>query len=119
MNHPLAGWFFYGLPLRPIPLPEISGRLYQKFYTMSKRSLLVLTLIIVIPVLLYFIVNRLSEKAVHMPPHFYPDTVVNKVVRGKSVTDTVWRKVNNITLTNQLGEEVSLNDVGNKISTLR
>lgn len=115
MNHPLAGWFFYGLPLRPIQPRNFSGRSYQKFYTMSKRSLLVLTLIIVIPVLLYFIVNRLSEKAVHMPPHFYPDTVVNKVVRGKSVTDTVWRKVNNITLTNQLGEEVSLNDVGNKI----
>ncbi len=82
---------------------------------MSKRSLLVLTLLIVIPTLCYFLVNRLSEKAVNMPPHFYPDSVVNKVVRGKSVTDTIWHKIQNISLVNQLGDTVSLYDVGNKI----
>jgi protein SCO1 len=82
---------------------------------MSKRSLLVLTLLIVIPTLCYFLVNRLSEQAVNMPPHFYPDSVVNKVVRGKSVSDTVWHKIQNISLVNQLGDTVSLYDVGNKI----
>lgn len=50
-----------------------------------------------------------------MPPRFFADTVINKVVGGKSVTDTVWHKVPNITLTNQLGASVSLDDLKDKI----
>ena len=50
-----------------------------------------------------------------MPPRYFADTVINKVVDGKSTTDTVWHKVSNIRLTNQLGEQISLDDLKDKI----
>lgn len=50
-----------------------------------------------------------------MPPRYYADSVVNKVVNGKSTTDTVWHQVANIQLTNQLGEPVSLDDLKGKV----
>lgn len=68
-----------------------------------------------LPVVSYFIVKYASEDAVHMPRRFYADTVINKVVDGKTVTDTVWHQVGNITLTNQLGDQVSLNDIKGSI----
>lgn len=68
-----------------------------------------------LPVVSYFIVKYASEDAVHMPRRFYADTVINKVVDGKTVTDTVWHQVDNITLTNQLGDQVSLNDIKGSI----
>lgn len=50
-----------------------------------------------------------------MPPRYYADSVINKVVNGKSTTDTIWHRVSNITLTNQLGEQISLDDLKNKL----
>jgi protein SCO1/2 len=43
------------------------------------------------------------------------DTVLTKVEGGKEITDTVWHKVANIQLTNQLGEKVSLDDIQGKV----
>lgn len=50
-----------------------------------------------------------------MPPRYYADSVVNKVVNGKSTTDTIWHQIANISLTNQLGEQVSLDDLRGKV----
>lgn len=50
-----------------------------------------------------------------MPKRYFADTVINQVVDGKTVTDTVWHSVKNITLTNQLGEQVSLDDIKGSI----
>ena len=50
-----------------------------------------------------------------MPPRYFADSIVNKVVNGKSTTDTVWHQVSNISLTNQLGEQVSLDDLKGKV----
>ena len=50
-----------------------------------------------------------------MPRRYYVDTVLTKVEGGKEITDTVWHKVANIQLTNQLGEEVSLDDIQGKV----
>jgi protein SCO1/2 len=41
--------------------------------------------------------------------------VINKVVNGKSVTDTIWHQVANIQLTNQLGKQVSLDELKGRI----
>lgn len=82
---------------------------------MSKKAVLALTLAIVIPVICYFLVGALSSRNLNLPPHYYADSVINRVERGKSVTDTVWHKVRNITLTNQLGQQVSLDDLQGKI----
>lgn len=50
-----------------------------------------------------------------MPPHYYPDYIVDSVKDGKRVTDTVWHQVANIKLRNQLGDTVSLNDLRGRI----
>lgn len=50
-----------------------------------------------------------------MPRRYYVDSVVTTEKNGKFITDTVWHKVSDITLTNQLGSQVSLNDVKGKI----
>ena len=63
----------------------------------------------------YLLVKKFSEDAMHMPPRYYADTVISKVVNGKSTTDTVWHRIPNISLTNQLGENVSLDDLKGKI----
>lgn len=50
-----------------------------------------------------------------MPRRYFADTITNKVENGKSITDTVWHKVSNITLTNQLGDTVSFDDIKGSI----
>jgi protein SCO1/2 len=50
-----------------------------------------------------------------MPPRYYADTVISKVINGKSSTDTIWHKVPDIHLINQLGAPVSLDDLKGKI----
>ena len=77
--------------------------------------MLALAFVVILPVLSYFLVRFYSAAAIEMPPRFYPDSVTTKVVDGKNKTDTVWHKVKNITLTNQLGKEVSLDDIKGKI----
>lgn len=50
-----------------------------------------------------------------MPRRYYVDSVITRQKNGKQITDTVWHKVSDITLTNQLGSQVSLSDVHGKI----
>jgi len=82
---------------------------------LSKKAILALCLAILLPVVCYILVNKLSSDAVHMPGRYYADTVISKVSNGKSSTDTVWHRVPNIRLTNQLGSNVSLDDLNGKI----
>ena len=82
---------------------------------MSKKSLLALCIVVVLPVVSYFLAKELSADAINMPRRFYPDSVVTKVVDGKNQTDTIWHQLENITLTNQLGNQVSLSDLKGKI----
>lgn len=82
---------------------------------MSKKALLALLVAIILPVTCYFLVSGFSKGVVRMPPRYFADTVINKVVNGKSQTDTVWHKVPNLTLTNQLGKTVSFDDLEGKI----
>jgi len=81
----------------------------------SKKSLLALCIVALLPVVSYLIVKTVSADAVNMPPRYFADTIVNKVVNGKTVTDTVWHSVRNISLTNQLGDTVSLDDIKGSI----
>src|SRR5579872_1436712 len=50
-----------------------------------------------------------------MPPRYFPDSVVTKMKDGKEVTDTIWHKVANIRLVNQLGDTVSLDSLRGKV----
>ena len=82
---------------------------------MSRKAVLALCLAVLLPTISYLLVEKFSESAIAMPPRYLPDTVINKVVNGKSVSDTVWHQVANITLRNQLDEQVSLDDLKGKI----
>lgn len=46
-----------------------------------------------------------------MPRHYIPDTVITTVKNGKSKTDTVWHQLPNFSLTNQMGQTVTWNDL--------
>jgi protein SCO1/2 len=78
----------------------------------SKKAWLALCVAIFIPVMFYMIAR---EYGVDMPKRFYYDSVLTKMKDGKEITDTVWHKVNNITLQNQLGDQVSLDQLKGKV----
>lgn len=83
---------------------------------MNKKAILALVLAIAMPLAGYYIVKYYSREAVHMPArYFMPDTVLVSEKNGKQVTDTIWHKVKNIRFTNQLGKQVSLDDLKGKI----
>lgn len=50
-----------------------------------------------------------------MPRHYFPDSVNNFVLNGKMNTDTTWHRLADITLTNQLGQQVSLDSLKGQI----
>ena len=50
-----------------------------------------------------------------MPHHYFYDSVTVQDKNGKISTDTVWHHVKNISFTNQLGKQVSLDDLRGKI----
>lgn len=85
------------------------------FNIMSKKAVIAIFIAMVIPLIGYFLVKSLSEVAVVMPKHFYIDSIVTKTVDGKTSTDTVWHRTENIQLVNQLGDIVSLYDIQNKV----
>lgn len=82
---------------------------------MSQKAILALCIAILLPVASYFIVKGVSQDAIHMPRRYFYDSVSEKVVDGKLVTDTAWRQLPNITLTNQLGNQVSLDSLRGRI----
>lgn len=82
---------------------------------MNKKTFVALCIAIVIPVASYVILKQTGEDAVVMPRRFLMDSVVSKTVDGKTTTDTVWHKTENIRLVNQLGDSVSLYDIQNRV----
>jgi protein SCO1/2 len=77
---------------------------------MKKRTFVAIAVTVLLPLVAFFIVNRLSKTAVIMPKHYFHDTVVAVTRDGKTTMDTVWHKVKPVVLINQFGREVTLND---------
>lgn len=82
---------------------------------MNKKALLAVCMAVLIPLISYMLVKNAGDKAVVMPRHYLPDSIINKVEDGKMVTDTVWHKVANMRLLNQLGDTVNLYDIQGKV----
>lgn len=82
---------------------------------MNKTAIKALCIAIILPVLSYILVKYYSDDAILMPKHFYYDTVLTSTENGKTSTDTIWHRVQNISLTNQLNKSISLNDIRGKI----
>ncbi|HSU28141.1 MAG TPA: SCO family protein [Chitinophagaceae bacterium] len=72
-------------------------------------------LALLLPLVCYFIVKKSSEKAVQMPPHYLPDSINEKIVNGKKRSDTVWHRVPDFKLVNQLGDSISWKDMAGQI----
>jgi protein SCO1 len=72
-------------------------------------------LALLLPLVSYFIVKRKSEHAIIMPAHYFPDTVVKVTKKGKHVTDTVWHRVADFSLTNQENKTVTWDSLKGKI----
>lgn len=82
---------------------------------MNTKALYAVMLAILLPTASYLVVKHFSESALIMPPHYFPDSVIVSTKKGKQVTDTVWHQLGDFSLTNQLGQKVSWNDLNGKI----
>jgi protein SCO1/2 len=82
---------------------------------MNRKTVLALCIATAVPIVSYLVLKKTGEDAVVMPRKFLMDSVVTKTVDGKTTTDTVWHKTQNITLVNQLGDTVSLYDINNRV----
>lgn len=82
---------------------------------MNKKSLLGLSVAILLPVFCYLILKFASDRAVDMPRKYLLDTVVTRVEKGKMISDSIWHTTANIHLQNQLGDTVSLYDRPGKV----
>jgi protein SCO1/2 len=81
----------------------------------NKKALIAVLLVILVPLTAYFIIKGKSERNIHMPRHYLPDTVITVTKKGKQVDDTLWHQVKDFTLTNQEGRKISLADLQGKI----
>ncbi len=87
----------------------------KELVILNRKSTLSLMLALLLPLAGYWLVKYYSKDAVHMPAHYFFDSVTVNEKAGKTSTDTIWHKVKNISFTNQLGQKVSLDDLHGKI----
>ncbi len=80
---------------------------------MNKSAVIGVFLAVGISLIAYFIMRFVPT--VTMPHRLFVDSVVTKVEDGKQITDTIWKKVPDFSLTNQLGQQVSWKDLEGKI----
>ena len=82
---------------------------------MNRTALYALILALGIPLACYFVVKKVSDNAVVMPSHYYSDSIATYVDHAKMKTDTIWHQLQDRVLTNQLGEQVHLQDLKGKV----
>lgn len=81
----------------------------------NRKALYAVMLAALLPLVSYFVVKRSSEKAVHMPRHYLPDSTITTIVKGKPATDTIWHTLPDFTMTNQYGKTVTWDSLKGKI----
>lgn len=75
----------------------------------NKKIFLALVVAVLLPLSFYLVTNELSKGKVKMPHYYLVDKVDTSTVNGKQEADTIYHRVADIELTNQLGEKVWLN----------
>jgi hypothetical protein len=106
------------LIIRPgLPIWSIGTNIFKEEgeESMSKKAILALLITVAIPVTSYLIVKYASADAVNMPRRYFYDSVVEKTIQGKRVSDTSWHKISNFQFTNQLGQLVNADSLHRKI----
>ncbi len=82
---------------------------------MNKTALYAILLALLLPLAAYFVVKKQSEKAIAMPRHYFPDSVVTRVKKNKKIVDTVWHSVGDFSFKNQDGHTVTWDHLKGKI----
>ena len=82
---------------------------------MSKKALLALCIAIALPLVSYLLVKYFGDEAVVMPRRYFEDSIITRVKDGKESSDTVWHQVKNISLVNQLGDTIQLDQLRGKV----
>ena len=85
---------------------------------MNKKSFIAIIVAILLPVTGYFLVSFYSTRAIDMPHRYFYDSVNVVEKDGKLTYDTAWHHVSNMHFTNQLGQQVSFDDLKGKIIVL-
>lgn len=75
-----------------------------------------LAVALLLPLSFYIVARVLDKDKIKMPHYYRADKINTKTVEGKERADTVFHRVNDIILVNQLGDTISLNrDLKGKI----
>lgn len=77
---------------------------------MNRKALYAILIALIVPLLIFLYVNSLPKAAIPKP--IFYDSVSSAIKDGKQVNDTSWHRVPDFTLTNQLGQTVSLKNLG-------
>ncbi|HXR83118.1 MAG TPA: SCO family protein [Hanamia sp.] len=85
---------------------------------MNKKSFIALVVAVFLPLTGYLLVSYYSKDVVQMPQRYFYDSVNVINANGKLTYDTSWHHVSNMHFTNQLGQQVSFNDLKGKIIVL-
>ena len=80
--------------------------------TMNKKGWLAVFIAVFVPLGFYLVARQYG---VAMPGHYIADSVVSQIKDGKQVNDTIWHRVANIRLQDQLGDTVSLDSLKGKV----
>lgn len=68
-----------------------------------------------VPLVGYLIVDHYRKDAVPLPGYYVAERVDTVVKDGKTTYDTIYHTVKDFTFTNQMGQQVSLHDLKNKM----
>lgn len=83
------------------------------------RILLGMAVALLLPLSFYFVARILKKDRIHLPSYYLPERVDSQLVNGKMVYDTIFHRLNDLVLCNQLGDTVSINrDLEGKILVL-
>ncbi|WP_118973468.1 SCO family protein [Taibaiella koreensis] len=70
------------------------------------KYLIGITIAAAVPLLFFFVT---PSGRLNIPAYYRPERIVSRMEKGKVVRDTFFHQVRDLTLTNQLGQKVSLN----------
>ena len=81
---------------------------------MNKKAVYGLSIALFFPLICYFIIKQISKEATVLPRHYIYDSISTRTENGKLITDTVWHKLPEISMRNQLNQQVSWKDMEGK-----
>jgi protein SCO1/2 len=81
----------------------------------NKKALYSILLAALVPLVCYFIVKKVSDNNILMPRHYLADSIISTTEKGKKQSDTIWHSLASFSLTNQLGQPISWDNLKGKV----